>query len=107
MTHHPYISADPNICHGRYCVTGTRVMVFMILDFLEDGTSPEDFVVEFPSVSLEAVNYISEHSEEFKIFLQAEQEEDDKLWIALIEEAEAEGGEYVTLAEFQEGKRSY
>lgn len=33
------ITSDPNICHGRLCVKGTRVMVSVILDNLAAGES--------------------------------------------------------------------
>jgi len=35
------ISVDPNVCHGRVCIKGTRVMVSVILDNLAAGESPE------------------------------------------------------------------
>ncbi len=35
------LSSDPGICHGRLCVTGTRVMVSVILDNLAAGESFE------------------------------------------------------------------
>jgi uncharacterized protein (DUF433 family) len=31
--------ADPDVCHGRLCVKGTRVMVSVILDNLAAGES--------------------------------------------------------------------
>jgi uncharacterized protein (DUF433 family) len=31
------LSADPNICHGKVCVKGTRIMVSVILDNLAAG----------------------------------------------------------------------
>lgn len=34
------ISTDPNICHGKACIKGTRVMVSVIIDNLADGESP-------------------------------------------------------------------
>ena len=36
------ISTDPKICHGKACITGTRVMVSVILDNLAAGESVED-----------------------------------------------------------------
>jgi uncharacterized protein (DUF433 family) len=33
------LTSDPNICHGRLCVNGTRVMVSVILDNLAAGES--------------------------------------------------------------------
>ena len=32
-----YISSDPMICHGKAFITGTRVMVTVILDNLADA----------------------------------------------------------------------
>ena len=50
-----YISSDPTVCHGKACITGTRVMVTVILDNLADGLSVEDIIRSYPSVSREAV----------------------------------------------------
>ena len=50
-----YISSDPMICHGKACITGTRVMVTIILDSLADGASVEDIMRSYPSVSRQAV----------------------------------------------------
>lgn len=50
-----YISSDPMICHGRACITGTRVMVTVILDNLAGGHSAEEIIISYPSVSREAV----------------------------------------------------
>ena len=50
-----YISSDPMVCHGRVCVTGTRVMVTVILGSLVDGLSAQEIVAHYPSVSEEAV----------------------------------------------------
>lgn len=38
------ISVDPDICHGKACVKGTRIMVSVILDNLAAGESPERIV---------------------------------------------------------------
>jgi len=35
------ISSDPNVCHGKACIKGTRIMVSVILDNLAAGESPE------------------------------------------------------------------
>ena len=63
-----YISSDPMICHGKACITGTRVMVTVILDSLADGLNAEEIVAHYPSVSEEAVQasllYASELAKE-------------------------------------------
>lgn len=35
------IAVDPNICHGKACIKGTRIMVSVVLDNLADGESPD------------------------------------------------------------------
>lgn len=35
-----YITVDPNICHGQPCFKGTRILVYLVLEMLEDGEDP-------------------------------------------------------------------
>ncbi len=35
------ISVNPEVCHGRACIRGTRVMVSVVLDNLAAGESPQ------------------------------------------------------------------
>ena len=39
------ISADPDVCHGKACVKGTRVMVSVVLDNIAAGEA-RDAVAE-------------------------------------------------------------
>ena len=55
MNWHEYISVDPNICHGQACISGTRVMVSVVLDNLAAGLTVEEIVESYPSVSTDAV----------------------------------------------------
>ena len=55
MRRQDYISSAPTICHGKACITGTRVMATVILDSLAEGLSVEEIVEIYPSVSREAV----------------------------------------------------
>lgn len=50
-----YIIVDPEVCHGKPCVKGTRVMVSVILDNLAIGQTPEEIMESYPSVSREAI----------------------------------------------------
>ena len=50
-----YITADPNICHGKACIRGTRVMVSVILDNLAVGQSSEAILKSYPSLTPEAI----------------------------------------------------
>ena len=38
------IAADPNVCHGKPCIRGTRVMVSVVLDNLAAGESAEEIM---------------------------------------------------------------
>jgi len=49
------ISVDPNICHGKPCIRGTRIMVTAILDNLAEGLTAEEIVAEYPPLTVEDV----------------------------------------------------
>ena len=50
-----YISVDPNVCHGKACIRGTRVMVSVVLDNLAAGLSPSEILRSYPSLTPEAI----------------------------------------------------
>jgi uncharacterized protein (DUF433 family) len=50
-----HISVDPDICHGKACIRGTRVMVSVILDNLAAGLTPGEIVESYPSVREEQI----------------------------------------------------
>lgn len=51
-----YIVADPNICHGKPTYKGSRVMVWQVLEALEDGESWDEIVQAWPgAVTREAI----------------------------------------------------
>ena len=50
-----YITVDPRVCHGKACITGTRIMVSVILDNLAAGLTASEIVTSYPSLSREAV----------------------------------------------------
>ncbi len=45
------ISINPNICHGKACIKGTRIMVSVILDNLAAGQSEGDIRKSYPALS--------------------------------------------------------
>ena len=49
------ISVDPQICHGKACIKGTRIMVSIILDNLAARVSQEEILRSYPSLSPEDV----------------------------------------------------
>lgn len=64
MNWQDHITVDPEICHGRACITGTRVLVNAVLDNLADGLNSEEVMRSYPSVTRKpiqaAVRYASE-----------------------------------------------
>ena len=50
-----YITVDPEVCHGRACITGTRVLVTTVLDNLAAGLNSEEIVRSYPSVTHDSV----------------------------------------------------
>ena len=44
------ITSDPNVCHGKVCITGTRIMVSVILDNLAGGVAPEAILRSYPTL---------------------------------------------------------
>jgi uncharacterized protein (DUF433 family) len=62
------ITVDPQVCHGRACIRGTRVMVSVILDNLASGIGREEIVASYPSLRDEdidaAIGYAAELARE-------------------------------------------
>ena len=50
-----YITVDPEICHGKACIKGTRIPVSVILDNLAEGLSFEEILASYPSLTKEAI----------------------------------------------------
>lgn len=50
-----YITVDPNVCHGKACIRGTRIMVSVVLDNLAAGVTVDEILHSYPSLTREAV----------------------------------------------------
>jgi len=46
-----YIGIDPDICHGKPCFKGTRVMVATILELLEAGDTYRQIKAGYPNLT--------------------------------------------------------
>ncbi|HHI79583.1 MAG TPA: DUF433 domain-containing protein [Planctomycetes bacterium] len=55
MNWREHISVDPQVCHGKPCIAGTRVMVSVILDHLAAGQSVDGILASYPMVTAEAI----------------------------------------------------
>jgi uncharacterized protein (DUF433 family) len=64
MNWREHITVDPNVCHGKACVKGTRVLVSVILDNLAAGSRPEELIKSYPSVKVEDVRAVMAYAAE-------------------------------------------
>jgi uncharacterized protein (DUF433 family) len=69
------ITVDPNICHGKACIKGTRIMASVILDNLAENISHDEILKSYPSLTTEDIQaviaYAAELARERVIFLPA------------------------------------
>lgn len=67
------ITADPQVCHGKPCIAGTRIMVSVVLDNLAAGLTPEEIVETYPTLTVAgvraAVAYAAELAKERVVLL--------------------------------------
>jgi len=49
------ISINPNVCHGKPCIKGTRIMVWIIVSCLANGDSIEDILEAYPKLKREDI----------------------------------------------------
>ncbi|MFO7870887.1 MAG: DUF433 domain-containing protein [Kiritimatiellia bacterium] len=50
------ITIDPNVCHGKPCIKGTRIMVSNILNLLANGASEQEIIKGYPELSHEDIS---------------------------------------------------
>ena len=63
-----HLTIDANICHGQLCAKGTRILVTNILDSVAEGSTREEILKSYPSLTPEhidaAVGYAAELARE-------------------------------------------
>jgi uncharacterized protein (DUF433 family) len=73
MDWHDHITVDPEICHGKACIKGTRIPVAVILANLAAGESGEAIRETYPVLTADAIRaslaYASELASERVILL--------------------------------------
>lgn len=67
------ISVDPNVCHGKPCIRGTRIFISVILDNLAAGVSTDELLASYPSLErddiMAALSYAAELAHERTVYL--------------------------------------
>ena len=53
-----YITLDPSVCHGQACFKGTRIMVYLVLELLEAGKTPEEILKIYPSIRADSIKAV-------------------------------------------------
>ncbi|MCC6738989.1 MAG: DUF433 domain-containing protein [Planctomycetia bacterium] len=51
MTWRDRITVDPQICHGKPCIRGTRIMVTVILDNLAERVPEDEILRSYPTLT--------------------------------------------------------
>ena len=68
MINEERIEINPEICHGKPRIKGTRIMVSLILEWLEAGKTFEEIIGAYPQLSNEdisaAIRYARRNLEE-------------------------------------------
>jgi uncharacterized protein (DUF433 family) len=49
------ITINPNVCSGRACVAGTRIMVSVVLDNLAARVPPDELIRSYPPLTSEDI----------------------------------------------------
>ncbi len=55
MTQLDRISVNPKIMHGKPCIKGTRIPVYIVLNLLAGGMSEEEVLENYPDLETEDV----------------------------------------------------
>ncbi|MHA1255467.1 MAG: DUF433 domain-containing protein [Promethearchaeota archaeon] len=68
MINEERIEINPEICHGKPRIKGTRIMISLILEWLGAGKTFEEIIVAYPQLSNEdisaAIQYAKRNLEE-------------------------------------------
>jgi uncharacterized protein (DUF433 family) len=57
-----HITVDPNICSGKPCIRGTRIMVKNILGMLAGGYTREQILNAYPELVTEDISAVLEYA---------------------------------------------
>ena len=70
-----HVTVDPEVCHGQACITGTRVMVSVVLDNLAARVPVDEVLASYPSLTREdiqaAIGYAAELARERMVLMPA------------------------------------
>ncbi|MEA3357810.1 MAG: DUF433 domain-containing protein [Thermodesulfobacteriota bacterium] len=56
MTQLERIAIDPKIMHGKPCVKGTRIPVYIVLNLLAGGMSEKEILENYPDLEMDDIH---------------------------------------------------
>jgi uncharacterized protein (DUF433 family) len=59
------IIIDPEICHGKPIIKGTRIMVSLILEWLEAGKSFKEIIKAYPKLNKDDISAAIRYARKF------------------------------------------
>jgi uncharacterized protein (DUF433 family) len=62
------IAINPNVCHGRPVIKGTRVLVSTILGALSGGQTVEQILEDYPTIERTDISAALEYAGELSLF---------------------------------------
>ena len=57
------IQKTPGVCGGRACVGNTRIPVWTLISFLQQGATDEDVIQAYPALTVDHLNLVREYYE--------------------------------------------
>ena len=57
------IQKTPGICGGRACVGNTRIPVWTLISFLQQGATDEDMIQAYPALTIDHLNLVRDYYE--------------------------------------------
>ena len=65
MINEERIEINPEICHGKPRIKGTRIMISIILEWLEAGKSFEEIIDAYPDLSTKDISAAVRYARKF------------------------------------------
>ena len=59
------ISSKPDVCHGKVCIAGTRIMVSVVLDNLAEGASETEILNSYPTLTSDDIRAAIQYAVNF------------------------------------------
>lgn len=62
------ITIDPEVCHGKPTLRGSRLMVVTILELLASGMTADEIITDYPALEMEDITACLEYAAQLANF---------------------------------------